>query len=666
MADFSYVSFCWSIGTTSFRTKDFNRKIEEQLSLMQEFRSRPENIGKLWTANNALQTDYYYFMQEMGFVEGEASRPDKDAREKTSGLKDMGLLDEERNLTEAGEQLLSIAESGDFDSDNFLEIPKDSYIYFKQLFKLSLNVGGHNVRPFAVTLYFLSELQYLSYEEFTFLLPLCTSQNSTEMILHGIKACRAGEEDIDDLIGKILLSKENYRKALAYFLQEPVTEQVIQAVGMNRKSGKYDLAYYRLYKELHQIVFEGKTDVLPLYEAVKNTKTGIWWRKVFFRSTARSVLRREGKNALHDIPLLKANKEKTFKTEFFKLLHLVKAKATLSDYFDLNRRYMKATDVLLFSDSKVELDILPGCYAADVKDAIKGIMHVPSTALGQNITLEEIAEGLAFVPARVYSSLSRRFGCDLQDVGAAKAAIEGERYRRFNRLIDSKFTPPQLIKMFDCFEKREDDRLRELITDNADIPTLFEYCLGVAWYIFSGRKGKVLEYMNLSLESDLLPKTHAGGGEADIVWPYEACKEYPRHTLLIEATLAEKTNQRRMEMEPVSRHLGEYLLANPHGEAYCVFVTTALALQVIADFRGHKDTGYWKFVDEDEISVKELKIIPLETGAIKYFLQQGFTYGQLYEIFSRAHANDMKSPKSWYENNIVKETEMQVSYLKNG
>ena len=171
--------------------------------------------------------------------------------------------------------------------------------------------------------------------------------------------------------------------------------------------------------------------------------------------------------------------------------------------------------------------------------------------------------------------------------------------------------------------------------------------------------------MNLSLESNLLPKTHAGGGEADIVWPYEACKEYPCHVLLIEATLAEKTNQRRLEMEPVSRHLGEYRLAHPQQEAYCVFVTTALALQVIADFRGHKYTGYWKLNEEQEISVDELKIIPLETGAIKYFLQQGFTYSQLYKLFAQAHASDLRSPKGWYEQHIVKETEMHVSYFKN-
>ena len=32
-----YKSFCWSLGTTSFRTKNFNKTIEEQLSLLDEF-----------------------------------------------------------------------------------------------------------------------------------------------------------------------------------------------------------------------------------------------------------------------------------------------------------------------------------------------------------------------------------------------------------------------------------------------------------------------------------------------------------------------------------------------------------------------------------------------------------------------------------------------------
>ena len=37
-----YKSFCWALGTTSFRTKDFNKTIEEQLALLDGFWALPE------------------------------------------------------------------------------------------------------------------------------------------------------------------------------------------------------------------------------------------------------------------------------------------------------------------------------------------------------------------------------------------------------------------------------------------------------------------------------------------------------------------------------------------------------------------------------------------------------------------------------------------------
>lgn len=62
----------------------------------------------------------------------------------------------------------------------------------------------------------------------------------------------------------------------------------------------------------------------------------------------------------------------------------------------------------------------------------------------------------------------------------------------------------------------------------------------------------------MSLEATLLPKTRAAGGYADIIYGYESCTSYPKHSLLLEATLADGNNRRRMEMEPVSRHLRDY------------------------------------------------------------------------------------------------------------
>ena len=212
-----------------------------------------------------------------------------------------------------------------------------------------------------------------------------------------------------------------------------------------------------------------------------------------------------------------------------------------------------------------------------------------------------------------------------------------------------------IITLFNDFESRNDDEIRSIVTDNADIPTIFEYVLGVAWYIISERKGDVLEYMNLSLEADLLPKTHAGGGEADIVWKYEKTCDYPKHVLLIEATLADGSNQRRMEMEPVSRHLGEYRLTHPNDEAYCVFVTTYLNNNVISDFRARKNMQYYNTSGTEYIS--GMKILPIQTSELKTLIKFDVKYPKIYKMLDVAY-NREGAPKEWYETNIVRETIM--------
>ena len=51
-----YSSFMWKLGTTSFRTKEFNFKTEMQLALLDDFWKIPENglrCGSPWIAHQA-------------------------------------------------------------------------------------------------------------------------------------------------------------------------------------------------------------------------------------------------------------------------------------------------------------------------------------------------------------------------------------------------------------------------------------------------------------------------------------------------------------------------------------------------------------------------------------------------------------------------------------
>ena len=286
--EIKFQSYCWSIGTTSYRTDNFNMSIEKQLQLMYQFKNTKENIATPWKNNNELQRKYYEFLRENNFVRGQAARPDKDAREKTSGLRDIGLLDDERNLTPAGLELLAMTEANSFSSNNFLEISQDSYLYLKQLLKTSNKVGQNVVRPFVIFLYVINKLEYLTYDEFTYLLPLCVDKNTTNMIVEAIKKSRnTGHNDYENIILTVLMKMDNYQTALEQLKSGVLTEELICHIGINRKSPKYDKPYYELYSILNKIVFEKENLALELYLATKkltNSKIGGAWRKYFFNT----------------------------------------------------------------------------------------------------------------------------------------------------------------------------------------------------------------------------------------------------------------------------------------------------------------------------------------------------------------------------------------------
>mgnify|MGYP007056203239 FL=1 len=148
----AFKSFYYSLGTTSFRMQNFNQKIEQQLDLLNQFWQLPEYANEKWESNESIQEAYYNFIKESEFLkDGNAPRKAKDARQKTSGMRDIGLIDDNRRLTSVGHKLLEIAKSGDFSSDNFLQIPKDGFIYFQQLLKTYITIDKDTgVRPFVL------------------------------------------------------------------------------------------------------------------------------------------------------------------------------------------------------------------------------------------------------------------------------------------------------------------------------------------------------------------------------------------------------------------------------------------------------------------------------------------------------------------------------------
>ena len=658
MEKLSYKGFCWSVGTTSFRTEQFNYKIEQQLILLDKFMSDKVNADKIW--NPELQEKYYYYLKENGFLTGTANNPAKDAREKTAGLKALGLIYDNRRLTDVGKKLKEISLKHDFKSDNIFELSKDSFIYFKQLLKCSYNVDGEIIRPFIIFLILIGELNYLTKEEFMYAMPLCINQDTTEKIIQFIKETRNDNRSYDKMILSILLNMENYKKGLQLISSENITIDLISNIGMNRKSYKYDLPYYDVYLNLLDVALKHEYyKVSLLLESINKLKLKALWRKYIFKSTTKRLLQREPQKTLNLIePIFLVKNEKEYREEFFKLMHLLKAKSTLEDYFDLNRRYFKATDIVIFEDNKIYLDLLPQCYLETIKDNLYLVAYKESNMLYNDTDLQYINESFKIDKESIYKKLSLKLGVKIKNKSQAEIIIKKEKYEKFNKIIKNKFKTENLIEILELLEKRDDDKLFKMVTDNADAPTIFEYILAIIWYKISGFNGDVLDYMNLYKDANLLPITHAGGGEADILWKYNKTNKYPEHVLLIEATLANGVNQRRMEMEPVSRHLGDYIINNGDN-VYCTFVSTFLDNNVISDFRGRKVSYYYDRNNENNY-IYGMNIIPIDTHLLKIILKKNISYDELYYIFKNAYEKDLNEhPKLWH-NNLIKQIEEYV------
>jgi hypothetical protein len=331
-------------------------------------------------------------------------------------------------------------------------------------------------------------------------------------------------------------------------------------------------------------------------------------------------------------------------------MHLYKAKATLSDYFDLNRRYLKITDTMVFRDGEIDFDIIPKCYFSLIEDNLLSVAFTAVDNLYEDCALPDIIPDSVVSDEALFGRIEQIYGVTVRSVYDARLFVERERTARFNEMIDRRFPKEVLVDLLSRFETRDDDYIQNAVTGNADVPTIFEYIVGIIWYNVSERRVNIFEALNLSLDADLLPRTHARGGGEDLTYSYVATEDYPQHTLLLEVTLAERTNQRRMEMEPVSRHLGDYLLRNRGTEAYCVFISTFLHINVIGDFRSRKNSPYYSSDGRD--SVDGMKILPCATEELRTIVDREITYARLYSLFEAAY-NSADTPNIWYTNNIT-------------
>ena len=148
-----------------------------------------------------------------------------------------------------------------------------------------------------------------------------------------------------------------------------------------------------------------------------------------------------------------------FKIAFFKIMQLFKVKSTLVDYLDLNRRYIKIADVILFEDNVVKLDTIPKYFFKPVIDELYKEAYSTSELLFKNVELSDICKALVFNEKSIVSGVNKEFAINLKSLNEVQNVVDKKRYDRLAVLINNKFTDSNLLNLLDYFKERKDKEI---------------------------------------------------------------------------------------------------------------------------------------------------------------------------------------------------------------
>ena len=675
MSDFGFKSYSWVFGTTSLRVSELKYKIEKQLLLLKELKSNYKKTS--WKEE---QLAYYDLLVREELAKKEVDNPESQARKKTSPLKDLGLIDEERNLTEVGEKIVDISKNKKYNKQNVLFIRNDSYIYLKQLLKYELDNGNYKefkIRPFSSLLYLYTKLDnYITEDELKYFIPTIKTREELVKSIDLIEKYRKNKISVNLYLKNKISNMDNYKKALNYLLEKDDTSiNVIKKVMMNRKSPKYDKKYYDLFVLLEKYYLkkssinkvEKKNKIIDIINLLKdkfknNTidiRNEILEKLTNLDKPPRKGSVREKINSkLIDVfdnnKVISSQNIKEFKKQFFYLCHLAKWKRNLKEYFDQNKRFLRLTDIFIIKNNEIKLEIIPEIifqlnseniinypllYKKDSSDNYYNKFYEIQEKIEEiipdfKISLEEIKNEITIkypdfeMEEDIRSSLNKY--------------LKDKKEQRFNNLIDEYFNKEDICKLLNHIAESEEKPIKNYIDWEADIPTIFEYIIGISWYLISDKKGYFENFLNLDLEANLLPRRFAAGGMPDLLF------EYDNHNLMIEATLTNNSNQRRAELEPVTRHLGNKRLESEQ-ETYALFVAPYLDPNVLVNFRAYKNLRYYDTSNPNEFA-ENLIIIPLNIQDLIYLLNNNMSYNDFKKRVFDAYESSELDGYNWYKN----------------
>ena len=186
-----------------------------------------------------------------------------------------------------------------------------------------------------------------------------------------------------------------------------------------------------------------------------------------------------------------------------------------------------------------------------------------------------------------------------------------------------------------------------MVSEFATVSTSYEYIVAIAWFYISKENFMITKSLNLTLDGNMRPLSHAPGGSGDIVIDYKDL------TIMLEVTLMNSQAQKRGEWEPVLRHA-----TNLTVDKYPKNVITLF----IADELDENTVNIWRAVasvplrssNKDEFA-DLVKIFPFENKDLLDFLVNNREERKLIQAIDESYESLARSFDLGWRDKILSE-----------
>lgn len=574
------------------------------------------------------------------------------ARHYTSNLVRIGMINENRVITENGRALLN----PEIIFRDFLEkelpISNVNVLFLRQAlkFRVYTNDGEGYYSPIRLILYIL--LSNLKRQVGVDILSIVQRLNPYNQV-DVDKLCAIYFENGIDAAKKFVYGGSNWldSKIFSVDFTGKITKDDFDSKFFNRKSKNAIEVYREFYDKLWDFRNDKSRETLAKLIEIFDDKEkkakinkAFGYNKSIFKFPNLSAEDSVEKFLLEnkDVRLLNSVDNDEFNSDFYFIFRDSKNEDDIKEKTSEIRRLLEVTGLFSTSNGIIDLIVDRELFAEDsIIEKLRKSIFVRKENENSDFTNYEDYEEKQDAPFKQLDSLMNILGIkeevafnqinfikskyNITSNGSLKEdALEIQRDKEFKKYVDAEFPEEKVFQVLSLFSDRSNDnKIKKIVTQEADVPTIFEYIVGLAWYYLSDDKNYNLrKSYNLILNSNFLPVGHAPGGDGDIIIKYNDL------VLMIEVTLMNKHAQKRGEWEPVLRH-SINLSIDSKLPTLTLFVADELDSNTINIWRAVASVPLESSKEAGRYTDESVKIMPLKIKDLLEFKNRNFSSNSL-------------------------------------